>query len=206
MLQGTTPSKKTNMARHFRAPQSSQYCGWTKSISHQIETIVNHCLFAFLGESSLQAFSGGAGVRPSRQSKREHFKHRDSTTNCAGSCACSFFRCSASASPCCGSSMHQRSPHFRAAQVPRAMQAESHAMLLAGGMHKCPVHRPIGRLVDWTFYRRFVTFFFFRQAFWGLPLNSTGDNNPSEKGRPKLHAENAAGPKAQVCRRLARQW
>ena len=40
--------------------RSSTYCGWTKSISHHLETMGNHCLLVFSGESSR-----GAGFRPS---------------------------------------------------------------------------------------------------------------------------------------------
>ena len=29
-----------------------QYCGWTKSISHHFETMVNHCLLVFTWESN----------------------------------------------------------------------------------------------------------------------------------------------------------
>ena len=33
---------------------------WTKSISHQLETMGNHCLLVFAGESSFRGFVGGA--------------------------------------------------------------------------------------------------------------------------------------------------
>ena len=47
------------------ADSDDTYCGWTKSISHHLETMGNHCLLVFRGESSFRGFLGGAGLRPS---------------------------------------------------------------------------------------------------------------------------------------------
>ena len=41
------------------------YWGWTKFISHHLETMGSHCLLVFAGESSFQGSLGGAGFRPS---------------------------------------------------------------------------------------------------------------------------------------------
>ena len=41
------------------------YCGWTKSISHHLETMGNHGWLVFTGESAFHGVLGGAGFRPS---------------------------------------------------------------------------------------------------------------------------------------------
>ena len=38
---------------------------WMDEILHHLETMGNHCLLVFTGESSFQGFLGGAGFRPS---------------------------------------------------------------------------------------------------------------------------------------------
>ena len=110
-----------------------QYCGWTTSISHHLETMQNHCLLVFAGES-LQGFLGGAGFRPSTVSfsPQEHVGNLGFSTYICGNVGLSP-QCHRLAEPTCPHNFMKReiAAPISKRSSPVSLKAESKRPTLA---------------------------------------------------------------------------